>query len=189
MRSLNYAQSKQYAAAKAWQMTYQGYPTLPERDSNFMVKAPRRALHVLLLASEIISWFDPGSDIVLWFSHAEHLLPDDAIFSEKAPNALFEFLLARGGERLRLQDTGSCIFAEHSEDDRFLASGMVFLMMSFAWRGFLVSDNYDAYVMLADRYLIVSHAKIEKIMEAAQLVHRLQLKIITDVKDAWDDQD
>ena len=64
-------------------------------------------------------------------------------------------------------------------------AGLIFLVMSFNWEGYLMSENDDEFLYIGDQHLVFSSADACRMKEAADLVSTFQLKIIKDIREAW----
>ena len=72
-----------------------------------------------------------------------------------------------------------------TEQENAVLAGLMFLIMTFNWEGYLVPQNRDEFVYLGDEHIVFSSADAGKMKDVEGFVSTFHLEVINDIREAW----
>jgi hypothetical protein len=145
-------------------------------QSRIMLTIPKTAPALNWFAADLGDWLLSDFDRLFWLSNWDTQPPYPALF--------FEEIRKGHGEMRHIIDAPGHIISV--SDESALMKGLMFLTMAFRWQGYLVCQGGDDYVYLGDQCVVCSSQKATKMQDVASIVEKFGLRIISDIREAWD---
>jgi hypothetical protein len=183
MRCLTYSESEGWFAAIGAEITKYRYISFQHGAGRPRLLLPALKLDVMgasSLATHLVDWLPSACERMLWLSNWETYPPDQTI--------LFETVRRGCGETRHIIDAPGHLFQSSAYDrndydtrtpqdheENGLLWGLLLLMITFNWDGYLVTPNGDC-ISLADTSIAIFSDDDAKIDEAYKIADVFNLK-------------
>jgi hypothetical protein len=147
------------------------------QDTRLMVNLPKQPLRLSGLATSLVQWTSQGSTLMLWLSNWESDPPE--------PFHLFQAFRAGAGLSDSLIDVPAMSFESSTPSDLMMASNLIFLILAFNWEGYLLAEGDHDHIYLGDECFSFFSSKAQRLKNANQIVNSFDLKVLTNIKQAW----
>lgn len=148
-----------------------------QNSTDVMVTLPAKPLQIMSLASRLIEIFSLDTCLMLWLADwCEY--PDAAYL-------LFQRVLRGCGENGSIYDSPGFKANIRDVQEQQIMVGFIFMILSFNWHAFLVSQVGTGYVYFGDAF-VVFHLKDDfHVQTILDIASAYKLEVIKDPKQAW----
>jgi hypothetical protein len=139
------------------------------------VDVPSRPLNLARFAARLVEWLPDGLQRVLWLSVWQSYPAQAAVLFEKIRNGC--------GETRPLGEAPCHVFEKfvgdsdifYNEAESAILGGLVFLMLTFDWSGYVLSIDNEAHVFLTDGSVVFCTSDKAKLAEVSAVVGEFDL--------------
>lgn len=149
----------------------------PSEQQKVMMTFPKEAPALNFFSARLGRWLTRGSDRLLWLSHWDTC--------PRYPMHFFEAIRSRGGEQRHIIEAPGHVFTALDRSETALMSGLMFLVLSFRWEAFIVSQNPAEFVYLGDQCVICSSPIPQKMKRVEAIMTTFGVRAIQDIREAW----
>lgn len=177
MKCLTFKEAEDWFLSKGIAIDVHRNLVFPVVLEKIMTTMPKEVAKLSRLASALGVWVSHDAPKCLWISN----------WGTEPMEQIIQFETMRHGcaESRHLIEAPGHVFELITDREEAVLAGLLFLISSFNWEGYLVSEKLGEFVYLGDEHIVFSSRDPEKMHLAADIVRRFDLKIIQDIRQAW----
>jgi hypothetical protein len=177
MKCLTFEESQNWFSSSGVRIDENRNLRFRREHERIMTTMPKGASALSHLSTRLADWIAGDAGRILWLSNWE-TYPAERLIQ-------FETMRLGCGEPRHIIDSPGHLFEQSTEQENAVLAGLIFLIMTFNWEGYIVPQNQDEFVYLGDEYIVFSSGTTAKFKEVTDIVSTFHLKLIEEVMEAW----
>jgi hypothetical protein len=177
MKCLTYEESQKWLDLIGISIGTKRELVFPGEQQKIMMTVPKTAPALNWFSARLGRWLSRGSERMLWMSNWDTF--------PHYPIGFFEAIRNGYGETRPVIEAPGHVFSALNRAETELVSGLIFLVMTFRWEAFIVSQESTEFVYLGDQCVVCSSPKSEKMKRVTDFMAFFEIRAIQDIREAW----